>query len=69
MNPNKDVYEAEVDASSSQPVPEITWYVDGREYDKVGPPYKTKWHLSRGIHTLTAVGSGHSGDSVEIEVR
>ena len=69
MNPNKDVYEAEVDASSSQPVPEITRYVDGREYDKVGPPYKTKWHLSRGIHTLTAVGPGHSGDSVEIEVR
>ena len=44
-----------------------TWM--GREYDKVGPPYKTKWHLSRGIHTLTAVGPGHSGDSVEIEVR
>ena len=68
-NPNKDAYEVELDASSSLPVPEIIWYVDGREYDKVGPPYKTKWHLSIGIHTLTAVGPGHSGDSVEIEVR
>ena len=68
-NPNRDAYEVELDASSSLPVPEITWYVDGREYDKVGPPYKTKWHLSIGIHTLTAVGPGHSGDSVEIEVR
>jgi penicillin-binding protein 1C len=69
LNPNKDAYETELDASSSQPLPEITWYVDGREYDKVGPPYKTRWRFSRGTHTLTAVGPGHSGDSVDIEVR
>ena len=69
MNPNKGAYEIELGAFSSLPIYEITWYVDGKEYDKVGPPYKTKWHVSRGIHTLTAVGPGHSGDSVEIEIR
>ena len=69
MDLNEGAYQIELEVSSSLPAPEITWYVDEREYDKVGPPYKTKWHLSRGIHTLTAVGPGHSGDSVEIEVR
>jgi penicillin-binding protein 1C len=69
MDLNEGAYQIEFDVSSSQPVPEITWYVDEREYDKVGPPYKTKWYLSRGVHTITAVGPGHSGDSVEIEIR
>ena len=69
MDLNEGAYQIELEVSSSLPAPEITWYVDEREYDKVGPPYKSKWHLSRGIHTLTAVGPGHSGDSVEIEVR
>jgi penicillin-binding protein 1C len=69
MDLNEGAYQIELDASSSLPVHEITWYVDGREYDKVGPPYKTKWRLSRGKHTITAVGPGHSGDSVEIEIR
>ena len=69
MDLNEGSYQIELEASSSLPVPEITWYVDGREYDKVGPPYKTKWHLSRGTHTITAVGPGNSGDSVEVEMR
>ena len=69
MDLNEDAYQIELDASSSFPVPEITWYVDDREYDKVGPPYKTKWRLSRGTHTITAIGPGHSGDSVEVEIR
>ena len=68
LNPNEGVHEIELDASSTLPLPEIIWYVDGREYDKVGPPYKTQWLLSRGIHTLTAVGPGHSGDSISIEI-
>jgi penicillin-binding protein 1C len=69
MDLNRGAYQIELDASSSLPVHEITWYVDGREYDKVGPPYKTKWRLSGGKHTITAVGPGHSGDSVEVEIR
>ena len=69
MDLNRGAYQIELDASSSLPVPEITWYVDGKEYDKVGPPYKTKWRLSKGTHTITAVGPGHSGDSVEVEMR
>ena len=69
MDLNEGAYQIELDVSSSLPVHEIIWYVDGREYDKVGPPYKTKWRLSRGKHTITAVGPGHSGDSVEVEIR
>jgi penicillin-binding protein 1C len=69
LNSNEEAYEIRMDASSTTPLTEITWYVDGREHDKVGPPYKTKWPLSRGRHTITAVGPGHSGDSITIEVR
>ena len=54
---------------SSLPVSEITWYIDGIEYDKVGPPYKTKWPLSRGTHTITAIGPEHFGDSISIEIK
>jgi len=69
MNSSEDVYEITLDASSNFPLSEITWYVDGREHDKVGPPYKTNWSLSRGRHTITAVGPGRSGDSITIEIR
>ena len=69
LNPSEGAYEIELGASSSLPIPEITWYIDGREYDKVGPPYKTKWPLSRGTHTITAVGPGHSGDSITTEIK
>ncbi|MBT5717202.1 MAG: penicillin-binding protein 1C [Opitutae bacterium] len=61
--------EIELDAFSDLPIPEITWYIDGREYDRVGPPYQTKWRLSRGVHTITAVGPSRSGDSIKLEIR
>ena len=69
LSQNEGAYEIELDAFSHLPVHEITWYVDGSEFDRAGPPYKTKWLLSRGIHTITAVGPDHSGDSIELEVR
>jgi penicillin-binding protein 1C len=69
MDSKNSNYEVKLDASSNLPITEITWYIDGREYDKVGPPYQTNWRLSRGVHTITAVGPGRSGDSVQLEVR
>ena len=69
MDSKNSNYEVKLDASSNIPITEITWYIDGREYDKVGPPYQTNWRLSKGTHTITAVGPGHSGDSVEVEMR
>ena len=69
LDPSEDNYEIELVASSNLPINEITWYIDGREHGRVGPPYKTKWLLSQGTHTITAVGPDHSGDSIELEVR
>ena len=69
VDPNQGMHEIGLEASSNLPMPEITWYIDGREFKKVGPPYKTKWLPSRGTHTITAVGSGHSGDSITIEIK
>ena len=66
---NDGAQEIELDASIDLPVDEITWYVDGVEYDRVRLPYKTKWRLSRGTHTITAVGPDNSGDSIVLEVR
>jgi len=69
MDLKKEPYEIELNAFSSMPIPEITWYLNGEEYARVGPPYKTQWLLSRGVHTITATGPGHLGDSIKIEVR
>ena len=69
LNPNESAYEIVLDASSRLPMHEITWYIDGREHETVGPPYKTTWTLSRGRHTITAAGSNHSGDSIDIDIR
>jgi hypothetical protein len=35
-------------------VPEIAWYVDGEEFEKVSYPYETRWPLSEGLHTFQA---------------
>ncbi|MZH01954.1 MAG: penicillin-binding protein 1C [Nitrospinae bacterium] len=67
--PNEDSHEIDLEVISSLPVSEITWYIDGIEYDKVGPPYKTKWPFSRGTHTITAIGPDHLGDSISIEIK
>jgi penicillin-binding protein 1C len=41
-------------ASVSPPVPEIVWYVDGREFARVGFPYEARWPISPGVHTIRA---------------
>jgi penicillin-binding protein 1C len=33
-------------------VPEVIWYVDGREYERVAYPYETRWNLKAGLHSF-----------------
>ena len=35
-------------------VPELVWYVDGREYARVPYPYETRWKLTEGTHSIQA---------------
>jgi penicillin-binding protein 1C len=35
-------------------VPEVVWYVDGREYRRVPYPYETRWNLTEGTHSFQA---------------
>jgi membrane carboxypeptidase/penicillin-binding protein PbpC len=56
-------------AVADSPAPEVTWYVDGVEFARTGPPYAVEWTLRRGRHTLTvAAGTGGYGDSVTVMV-
>jgi penicillin-binding protein 1C len=41
-------------ASVTPAVPEIVWYVDGREFARVGFPYEARWPVSPGTHTIRA---------------
>lgn len=61
-------YEITFKARVSQPFPKITWYVDGTEYARVGPPYEVPWKLKKGKHEIMAVGPFGKGDSVTIFV-
>jgi penicillin-binding protein 1C len=33
-------------------LPEVVWYVDGEEYERVEFPYETRWPLQEGTHTF-----------------
>jgi penicillin-binding protein 1C len=41
-------------ASVKPPVPEIVWYVDGKEFARVGFPYEARWPISPGEHSIRA---------------
>jgi penicillin-binding protein 1C len=41
-------------ATVNPAVPEIVWYVDGREFARVGFPYEARWPISPGVHTIRA---------------
>ena len=36
----------------SPTLPEVVWYVDGEEYERVEFPYETRWPLEEGSHTF-----------------
>jgi membrane carboxypeptidase/penicillin-binding protein PbpC len=56
-------------ARCRDPLPAVTWFVDGREVAATGPPYELPLDLPRGRHRLTVVGPGDQGDSVAVLVQ
>lgn len=50
------------------PVSEITWYLDGTELARTGPPFRYRWVLTRGQHRLAAVGPNRVGDEIQFTV-
>ena len=53
---------------SAKPVQYVDWFIDGRHYTRVNPPYNTYWKLEKGRHQIAAVTPFKKGDSVEIIV-
>jgi membrane carboxypeptidase/penicillin-binding protein PbpC len=49
-------------------VPYVEWFVNGRLYQRTGPPYQVYWPLERGRFRLTAVTPENRGDSVQVTV-
>ncbi len=41
-------------ASVNPPVPEIVWYVDGKEFARVPFPYEARWPIAAGTHFIQA---------------
>ena len=46
----------------------VTWYIDGNQYDLTRPPFETPWKPSKGLHTITAIGTDQYGDSISLFV-
>jgi penicillin-binding protein 1C len=55
-------------AACRSPFPQVTWFVDGREYAATGPPYELSLPLGRGRHRLTVIGPDGLGDNLEVAV-
>jgi penicillin-binding protein 1C len=50
-------------------VPEVVWYVDGREYERVAYPYETRWRLTEGTHYFQARFPNAHVESQVVSVR
>ncbi len=57
-----------IKAETTQAESRLTWFIDGVEFQKTGPPYRTRWELEKGTHTLSVAGSSGLGDSVRVVV-
>ena len=55
-------------AACRSPFPQVTWFVDGREFAATGPPYELSLPLGRGHHRLTVIGPDGLGDNLEVAV-
>ncbi len=69
LTPPAETIRVTLKALCRDPVPAITWFVDGREVANTGPPYELPLELTRGRHRLTAAGPGGQGDAVEVFVQ
>jgi penicillin-binding protein 1C len=69
LAPRAEVVRFTAKARCRDPLPAVTWFVDGREVAANGPPYELPLDLPRGRHRLTVVGPGDQGDSLEVFVQ
>jgi penicillin-binding protein 1C len=69
LTPPAEVIRVTSKAVCRDPVPAITWFMDGWEVGSAGPPYELPLELTRGRHRLTVVGPGGQGDAVEVVVQ
>jgi penicillin-binding protein 1C len=69
LPPRAEVVPLTAKARCRDPLPAVTWFVDGREVAATGPPYELPLDLPRGRHRLTVVGPGDQGDSVAVLVQ
>jgi penicillin-binding protein 1C len=56
-------------ASVSPAVPEIVWFVDGREFARVSFPYEARWPISPGEHSIRAAFPRAFVESRTVSVR
>ena len=66
--PGQEAVTLSLRAACRSPFPQVTWFVDGREYAATGPPYELSLPLGRGHHRLTVIGPDGLGDNLEIAV-
>ena len=55
-------------AIPEQPLPEVIWLIDGREFARTPPPYETFWDMTRGSHSIMVVGPCDEASQIEITV-
>ena len=69
LEPQMESKSIPLKAIAHAPLRSVTWFVDGREAARVGPPYETNLELSRGRHRLMVVGPDGVGDAVEVSLQ
>jgi len=68
LPPGQETLILALKASCRDPLPQVTWYINGREHATTGPPYESPLQVGRGLHQVTAVGPNGLGDFMEFRV-
>ncbi len=68
LDRSERVQAIKLQAAVTRPVAYVEWFVNGRLYQRTGPPYQTFWPLERGTFRLTAVTPENVGDAVQVTV-
>jgi len=57
-----------LEAIASRPDSQLTWFIDGVEFERTAPPYRTDWRPEKGTHTLAVAGADGLAHSVRVVV-
>jgi penicillin-binding protein 1C len=68
LDRSERVQAIKLQAAVTRPAAYVEWFVNGRLYQRTGPPYQTFWPLERGTFRLTAVTPENVGDAVQVTV-